>query len=128
MVDKYPRGRTCSSYGRRSDRDLKQLLIALVPDRNEVLFSHHSRPFGTDPVSNEAAVLSGFVVVRALVTQKVMSGNLSGEMKKVLHRVGLRPVLGLRGPLADLTSRSGNTGPVPARASDLTSAPHCSFC
>jgi hypothetical protein len=119
--------RTCPSYGRRGDADLKQLLIALVQDRNEVLFSHHSRPFGTNAVSDEAAVLSGFVVVRAFVTQKVMSGNLAGEMKKVLHCVGLRPVLGLSGPLADLTSRSGNTGSVPKRASGLTSAPHCSF-
>jgi hypothetical protein len=39
-------------------------------------FPHHLRFFRTDPVSDEAAVLFGFLVVRALMTNHVMSSDI----------------------------------------------------
>jgi hypothetical protein len=55
----------------------RDLFIPLILHRDEVAFAYHLRLFGTNPVRDEAPVLFGFAVVRALVARRIESGELA---------------------------------------------------
>ena len=68
---------------RRGQRNLTQFFVPLISYGNEILFAHHARLLGPDTVGDEAAMLLGFPVVRALMAKEVMGGQLTGKMKKI---------------------------------------------
>ena len=50
----------------------------LIPDRDEIAISDHARLLGTDPVGDEAAMILGLFVIRALMAKQVTRRNIAG--------------------------------------------------
>jgi hypothetical protein len=69
---------------RRSQGNLKELPALLVRDGDEIALADHAWFFRPDPVGNEAAVVPGFTVIGALMTEQVVRRKLACQVKEVL--------------------------------------------
>ncbi|MCP1841743.1 hypothetical protein ACVIHI_005335 [Bradyrhizobium sp. USDA 4524] len=76
------------SDARRSQGDAEEFAIARIANRNEIAVANHLRLFGPDPVSDEAAVILGVLVVGTVVTDDVVCGDVAREMEEVSGHLG----------------------------------------
>jgi hypothetical protein len=63
--------------GHGSQRDLKYLVTPFIRYRDVVALTNHARFFGANPVGDEASMILSLLVIRALVTKQIMSGEIA---------------------------------------------------
>ncbi|MGY3134559.1 hypothetical protein ACVWZM_005241 [Bradyrhizobium sp. USDA 4501] len=76
--------------------------------RDEIALTNHTRSFRSDPVRDEAALILGLIVIRAVVAEAITGRDLAGQMKEIPGHAG-QPEWGLLVP--DRVARIGGERP-----------------
>jgi hypothetical protein len=63
---------------------LKKLPAPLVRDSDKIALADHAWFFCPDPVGNETAVVAGFIIIGALMTEQVVRRKLDRQVKEIL--------------------------------------------